>query len=350
MQSRQAMKGAFAGAQYYRKPANGPRRTKPVTHRVRLRPSGHVFTVEGRESLLDAALRAGVHLDHGCATGQCGRCRARLLNGKIVRTRNGDYPFTVAEQQQGFFLTCVATAGADTEIEAAEARSEDDIPLQRLRVSVRKIELLDRDAALVRLRTPRSQLLRFLAGQRIRLTAPDGRQDEWHVASCPCDGRNLDIVVCRDRPDDLAAYLLDASAPGATLSLEGPFGTFLLDETSCKPLVFVAIGAGIAPVLSQIEQAISEDHAERVDLYRVDSCCSGNRLGNLCRSWQDALENFAYHPVVDTVSAEVLATRLVKDGVTAGADVYVAGPSAAIAPMQDLLAGSAHRLHLESTD
>ena len=321
-----------------------------MTHQVKLRPSGHAFTVEGRETLLDAALRAGVHLDNGCATGQCGRCRARLLSGEVVTSRVGDYPFTAAEKQQGFFLTCITTAGGDIEIEAAEACSEDDIPLQSLRASIRKIEQLEGDTALVRLRTPRSQLLRFLAGQRIRLTAPDGRQHECHVASCPCDGRNVDIIVCRNQPDDLTDYLLEPDAAGTTLNLEGPFGTFLLDEESSRPLVFVAFGTGIAPVLSLIEQAISVDHAERMDLYRVGAFPADGRLCNLCRSWHDALENFVYHPVVETVRPEALAAVILKAGATNGADVYVAGPSKAVAPMKKLLEGAAHRLRVEFTD
>ncbi|MGB5540331.1 MAG: 2Fe-2S iron-sulfur cluster-binding protein, partial [Gammaproteobacteria bacterium] len=43
-----------------------------MTHRVTIQSSGHSFTVDDSESVLDAALRQGVILPYGCRNGACG--------------------------------------------------------------------------------------------------------------------------------------------------------------------------------------------------------------------------------------------------------------------------------------
>ena len=55
---------------------------KIMSAHVTIKPSGHEFFVEGNDTLLEAALRAGVSLNYGCSNGNCGECRARLVSGE----------------------------------------------------------------------------------------------------------------------------------------------------------------------------------------------------------------------------------------------------------------------------
>jgi CDP-4-dehydro-6-deoxyglucose reductase len=55
---------------------------KLLAAKVKLQPSGHDYFVEGKESLLDAALRAGFHVDYGCSSGNCGACKCRILGAR----------------------------------------------------------------------------------------------------------------------------------------------------------------------------------------------------------------------------------------------------------------------------
>ncbi len=48
---------------------------------VKVLPSGHEFLVEGRDSILDAALYSGCNLAYGCSDGSCGLCKARIVSG-----------------------------------------------------------------------------------------------------------------------------------------------------------------------------------------------------------------------------------------------------------------------------
>ena len=52
-----------------------------MSHLVRLLPSDRTFTVEAGETVLAAALRAGITLPYSCRNGVCGTCKAKVKSG-----------------------------------------------------------------------------------------------------------------------------------------------------------------------------------------------------------------------------------------------------------------------------
>jgi CDP-4-dehydro-6-deoxyglucose reductase len=298
-----------------------------VSAGVRVLPSGHEFFVEGKDSLLDAALRAGLHIDYGCSSGNCGTCKIRVTRGKVMKVRDHDFVLSAREQEQGYCLACSNTAVTDLVVEASEALSAADLPRQQIRCVVHRMETVSDDLSLVQVKTPRTQTLRFMAGQRVNVTLEDGHTREMAVASCPCDARNLQFLLRRRSADGFAEALLSGPKE-QTVLVEGPQGDFLLEEEAMEPAVFVAVDDGFGPIKSLIEHAIAIDNAARMYLYRIDEIPHGSPLGNLCRSWDDALDNFSYrrlqpgtHPdealqVIDSLCPSLEKCRL-----------YVAGPS-----------------------
>ncbi|MDO9064484.1 MAG: 2Fe-2S iron-sulfur cluster-binding protein, partial [Sulfuricella sp.] len=77
---------------------------------VKIQPSGHEFFVEGADTLLEAALRAGLALNYGCSNGNCGRCKARVVSGQVMKVRPHDYVLSEAEKSSGYALMCSNTA------------------------------------------------------------------------------------------------------------------------------------------------------------------------------------------------------------------------------------------------
>jgi len=71
----------------------------------------------------------------------------------------------------------------------------------------------------------------------------------------------------------------------------------VLDENSPRSLVFVAQGIGFASVKGLIEHAIALDSAEQIYLLWIASDENPPYLHNLCRAWNDALDNFHYRPL-----------------------------------------------------
>lgn len=62
-----------------------------ILAQVHIMPSGHEFFVEGNNSILDAALSAGIALNYGCSNGNCGKCKARLISGEVRKIRDHEY-------------------------------------------------------------------------------------------------------------------------------------------------------------------------------------------------------------------------------------------------------------------
>jgi ferredoxin-NADP reductase len=94
------------------------------------------------------------------------------------------------------------------------------------------------------------------AGQHldVRLTAEDGYQVErsYSVASAP-DGVRLELLVIRIDDGEVSPYLTDELRPGDKLELRGPVGGYFVWEPSeGGPLLLVAGGSGVAPLMAMI--------------------------------------------------------------------------------------------------
>jgi ferredoxin-NADP reductase len=94
------------------------------------------------------------------------------------------------------------------------------------------------------------------AGQHadLRLTAPDGYQASrsYSIASAPED-RPLAFTVERLEDGEVSPYLVDVMEPGDELELRGPVGGwFVWDADDGGPLLLVAGGSGIVPLMSML--------------------------------------------------------------------------------------------------
>ena len=303
-----------------------------MTAHVRVKPSGREFFVDGNDGLLEAALRAGLSLDYGCSIGSCGKCKARILSGAVQKTRHSDYALTAAEKNAGVVLMCCNTAVVDLVIEAREAHGAADMPLQKIEARVRSVNPIADDMRLLHLQTPRTNRLRFLAGQSVSLELPGGLTASCAVASCPCDDRNLQFHIRRRAGNAFAERVFDGLKGVDTVRIEGPRGEFVLNEESHRPLIFIACETGFAPIKSLIEHAMALDAAEALHLYWIASG-KGHYLDNLCRSWSDALDNFRYAPLTadgalpdEVVMQSALQQVLQAHPRLGDYDIYVAGP------------------------
>ena len=324
-----------------------------MTHRVRIEPSGHEFDVEGEDTLLEGALRAGLALDYGCGNGNCGQCRARLLAGEVRRARHHDFTFGEADLLGGAILACAVAPASDIVIEAGEADSVKQIPQQRISAQLLEVRPLGEKLAAVSLRPPRSQRLRFLAGQRATLSAAGLPPLELAIASCPCEEMRLEFHVPRLDDAPLTAALLDGDLRRyAPISIDGPRGDFVLDRDSNRSLVFVAIGTGFAPVRSLIEHAQALEQAPRIHLERLPLAPHGLYLDNLCRSWTDAFDDFSYDatdgPLHDDTLENFAETFAARHLANDDSSLFVAGPAEFTDPLSLLLNAQAPHVPLRT--
>ncbi len=303
-----------------------------MSYTVRIEPTGHSFTALPEETLLEAALRSGININYYCSNGTCGDCKARLLAGD-VETLPADYHFSIQEKNEDYILLCSARAASDLVIAAQEAHSSKDIPLQQIATKVVKVEPRGENIRIVHLRTPRTKTLRFLAGQHVALTLPNKQCIDAPVASCPCNGMQLQFHLRYQDGDPAIESLFSELRAGDMVQLEGPFGDITLDDDARRPLLMVAVDEEFAPIKSLIEHAINLDIHEPIRLFWLAEKTTGHYLENHCRSWDEVLDDYRFFPltiakaVPDVAEIERLLDAIgyeVAD--LSSIDIYVAGP------------------------
>jgi ferredoxin-NADP reductase len=89
----------------------------------------------------------------------------------------------------------------------------------------------------------------------VRLTAEDGysTQRSYSIASEPERTGEIDITVERIRDGEVSPYLDDTAVVGDRFEVRGPIGGyFVWDKSIGGPLLFVAGGSGIVPLMAML--------------------------------------------------------------------------------------------------
>jgi len=157
------------------------------------------------------------------------------------------------------------------------------------------------------------------------LLSANGVNGHYAIASCPCEDRHIEFQVLRSTNDTFSDTLFNNLKANDLIELHGPYGEFVLEDSSSRPVVFVAFGVGFAPIKSLIQHSMSLDLAEAMDLHWFADK-AGHYQNNLCRSWADAMDNFRYFPHIlgsrlETSLADIVAEYPDIDRY----DVYAAG-------------------------
>lgn len=308
---------------------------------VHIKNTGHEFFVDGSSSILEAGLSAGLALNYGCSNGNCGKCKAKLISGQIKKIRPHDFALSESEKLQNYFLCCSNTAITEIEIEADEADNEKDIPQQIISAKVKKAEKISDNLLILNLKTPRTKRLRFLAGQSVKLSRADLPPLEIAIASCPCDDMNIQFHIPRDNDNPFTHYIFEELNNSDSIHIDGPNGSFILDEDSNNPVIFIAFDTGFAPIKSLIEHAVTLEHAELIHLYWLHAE-EKPYMHNQCRAWEDALDNFNYqqkqYDRTDVKHLEENMDILIKEYPDfSDKDIYLCGPEDMVNKTQEIL-------------
>jgi len=303
-----------------------------MSFNITLQPSGKTFSAEASETILEAAFRSGISLHYSCKSGTCGVCIAELLDGTIDVMAT-DFHCKPTAKGNTQILLCASKATSDCVIHALLADNIYDLPFQTIETKVYKLEQLDNDMMLVQLKTPRSKTLQFLAGQYVTLEIDGLEPRSKSIASCPCNGMYLHFHIHRNKNDIVSEYFFTQLKTKHSVTVSGPSGLFTLDDSSKRPIIFVAGNTGFAPIKSLIEHAIDLELSQQMFLYWVMPEGMEHYLDNYCRSWQDALDNFHYTSLNSDAELDFprqldfVASNIVRHHPDLGGyDLYLNGP------------------------
>jgi benzoate/toluate 1,2-dioxygenase reductase subunit len=216
---------------------------------------GERFTIDARadETVLAAARRHGLSLAADCERGECQTCRGTIQAGTVAYPDGLEIALTDAEQAAGAALCCVASPPADLTIALPYNRAA-LLPVKTAYLSVTAVERVCDSVVALRGKLMRNATLAFYAGQYVNLTVPGTtHQRAYSMASPPESADALEFLVRLIDGGAMSDYLRAQPAPGSVIALKGPYGVFYRRE-SLAPLLMVAGGTGLAPMLSMLRQ------------------------------------------------------------------------------------------------
>jgi CDP-4-dehydro-6-deoxyglucose reductase len=228
-----------------------------MTFTVTLHPAERAFDVARDETILSAAIRAGVGMPYGCRDGACGSCKSRLVEGRVIHGAHQHKALSEAEEAEGFILTCCATPQTDCTVEARVVAGAGEYPITKLPGRVLSLAKPRPDVAIVRIQLPANQAFRYRAGQYVEFILRDGARRSYSMANAP---HNLGTppaieLHLRHMPGGkFTDHVFGAMKEKDILRMEGPFGSFFLREESDRPVVLLASGTGFAPIKALVEQ------------------------------------------------------------------------------------------------
>lgn len=273
---------------------------------VTLQPFGIEFPCDKEETVLAAALKAGVSLRYGCKHGGCGGCKVKLTEGYVDYDEHAT-ALSEAEEDAGIALLCCAYPDEDLVITLDDDYTEADLTpefaLAQYSASLSEMSELTADTRHLVLSVNDGQY-HFSAGQFLEINVPG--TDLWRaysMANSPEQGTTIELAVKLLDGGAFSHYLNEQAQLGDTLQVRGPYGQFGLSATAA-PIIMVAGGSGMAPLRSLLQAMVAADSKREVqfffgarrrqDLYWLDDI---QALGN-------QLDNFQFIPAL----SEPLAT------------------------------------------
>jgi CDP-4-dehydro-6-deoxyglucose reductase len=233
---------------------------------VRIEPHARTIRTRPEQSVLEAALDAGLNLPHSCKSGHCSSCRALLRTGEIAYARGRPPGITAAEEQAGYILLCQARALTDLVVEARFIASVGEVEIKTLPCRIERLARLAPDVLQVFLRLPAVETLRFQPGQYLDVLLEGGRRRSFSIASPPHDSALLELHVRRVAGGGFTERLFAETASGALWRIEGPIGQFVY-RPGGAPLLMIAGGTGFAPLKSMLRHILEGGIERPIHLY-----------------------------------------------------------------------------------
>jgi len=232
------------------------------------------FECSEEEHLIDAGIRAGIHLPSGCKAGGCGACRAHSTSGEYELKPYSTAVLPKEAAAEGDILMCrtfpkglmtieVPKDLVDITVGPMPEHLSEIIANEDIGGGVRRLLLkLEPDAE-------GSIEAAFESGQFMELELPGTDTRRAYSFANISNSEGLMEFLIRLQPDGKFSTWLETGAEvGDKLRVCGPQGEFKLNSSSSSaPRRFVAGGTGVAPMFSMLRQLIVSNEANESRLY-----------------------------------------------------------------------------------
>ena len=228
---------------------------------IRLFPSGQEVDCASGDTVLGALEKAGYALPNNCRAGACGECKVRVKTGTFDQGMVLDMALAPEEREKGFGLMCMAKPTSDVlEIEWGTEDAQPKLFPPREGMFYVVTDKIARTPRILELRLrPIGEPMRYWPGQYV--TVGDERNGVpkrcYSVANPAQPDGEIQLHVTRIDDGTTSRWVHETLKIGDKIRLSGPYGTFIGDPTAKTPVLCLAAGSGLAPILSLATAALT---------------------------------------------------------------------------------------------
>ncbi|MBE2259456.1 MAG: 2Fe-2S iron-sulfur cluster binding domain-containing protein [Rhodobacteraceae bacterium] len=306
-----------------------------MNSRIVLYPSGKSVTCPIGDTVLAALEAAGYALPNNCRAGACGECKVRVRAGDFDQGVVLDMALSPEERLAGYGLMCMAKPVSEEvviEWGSDDARPKLFPPRQNaLFVVVNKTLCATRIVEL-HLR-PVGPPLRYWPGQYVTLGDDSAGIPcrAYSIANAPRPDGEIVLQVARADDGATSVWVHDVLKVGDQVKISGAYGSFVGDPTVDTPVLCLAAGTGLAPVLALAEAALRRGFRRPVTVLVSARNADEVYARGMLSWWHARHRNFSYLITLTREEREaylhgridVILPRLLPD--LSGYSVFVAG-------------------------
>jgi toluene monooxygenase electron transfer component len=216
------------------------------------------FDANPKDTVLRAALKAGVMLPYECNSGGCGSCKFELIDGNIETLWDDPPGLTKRDIRKNKKLACQCTALDNCEIKIIpEQKTIPEFLPESFQVRYLGRRELTDDMAEFHFES--DQAARFLPGQFAMLSLPGVNGDRaYSMSNTSNEAGNWQFII-KNMPGGAGSrYLFEHLSVGDVIDVDGPYGNSYLRTESDRDIVCIAGGSGLSPVMSIARSATSD--------------------------------------------------------------------------------------------
>ena len=238
--------------------------------RIIMQPSGKAVEHSGHDTVLTALEKAGYALPSNCRAGACGECKIKVTSGQFDQGTVLEMALSQEERRQGYGLMCMAMPVSDElviEWGTEDAKPKLFPPQENVHFVVIDKHLVTERVVELRLR-PVVQPVRYWPGQYVTLgkSAENVPARAYSIANAPRPDGEIVLQVARVDGGLTSTWIHARLAIGESVTMSGPYGTFIGDPSVDAPVLCLAAGTGLAPILALTEAALRRGFPHPVTL------------------------------------------------------------------------------------
>lgn len=227
-----------------------------------IQPSGRVLPVTPGANLLETLQRNNIPVSYSCMAGRCGTCRCKVLEGEVLETGR-EAKITNPDEGQ-YILACMSVLTGNCVIEIPESDEVVVHPQRIIKATVAAVEDMTHDIKRIRLQI--SKPLEFSSGQYATLQFTPSHIRPYSMASLSNDSE-LEFHIRLVPNGRVTSYIASELKVGDTVRVTGPLGTAYLRTKHEGPMLCVAGGTGLAPVLAILRGALAGGMRNDIHVY-----------------------------------------------------------------------------------